>query len=100
MNCEQRILIHIFVRWKAFVTSNDKKYRDVGLGRTVVEIDAADDNHAEGDDHGDGAGDGAANRAEKEQDHLHHKVYHVPAGLVRVADAAEQGVIRGGLGWK
>ena len=78
-------------------TSNDKKYWDVGLGRAVVEIDAADDNHTEGDDHGDGAGDGAANRAEQEQDHLHYEVYHVPAGLVRVADAAEQGVIRGGL---
>ena len=63
-----------------------------------MEIDAADDNHAEGDDHSDGAGDGAANSAEQQQDHLHHKVYHVPAGLVRVADAAEQGVIRGGLG--
>ena len=74
-------------------TSNDKKYWDVGLSRAVVKVDAADDDHAEGDDHGDGAGDGAANRAEQEQDHLHYEVYHVPAGLVRVADAAEQGVI-------
>ena len=81
-------------------TSNDEKYGDVGLSRAIVEIDAADNDHAEGDDHGDGAGDGAAYCAEQEEDHLHHKVYHVPAGLVRVTDATEQGVIRGGLGCK
>ena len=58
-------MIQFCVRWKAIVTSNDKKYWDVGLSRAVVKVDAADDDHTEGDDHGDGAGDGAANSTEQ-----------------------------------
>ena len=83
------------MRWKAIVTSNDKKYWDVGLSRAVVEVDAADDNHADRDDHGDTAGNGAADGAEQEENDLYHEVYDIPRGLVSVPDPAEQRVVGG-----
>ena len=42
-----------------------------------MEVDTANDNHAEGDDHSDATGDGAADGAEKQEDHLHHEVDHI-----------------------
>ena len=79
------------------LTANNEKYGNVWLGGAVVEVDAADDDHAEGDDHGDAAGDGAADGPQQQQDHLHHEVHHVPRGLVRVPDSAEQRVVGGRL---
>ena len=42
-----------------------------------MEVDTADDNHAEWDDHSDAAGDGAADGTKEQEDHLHYEVDHV-----------------------
>ena len=59
------------------LTANNEKYGNVWLGGAVVEVYAADDDHAEGDDDGDAAGDGAADGTKEQEDHLHHEVNHV-----------------------
>lgn len=43
-----------------------------------MEVDAANDYHAEGDDHSDAAGDGAAYRSQKQENNFDHKVNDVP----------------------
>ena len=90
---------HFYITWtekyitNLHLTANNEKYGNVRLGGAVVEVYAADDDHAEGDDDGDAAGDGAADGPQQQQDHLHHEVHHVPRGFVRVPDSPEQRVV-------
>lgn len=56
------------------MTSDDEKDGDIRLGRALVEVDWADDDHAERDDDGDPARDGAADRAEKQEQELDQEV--------------------------
>ena len=78
---------------ECLLTSDNEKYWDVGLGRTVVEVDAANDNHTDRDDHGDAAGNGAAYGAQQQQDDFHHEVNGISRGLVRVSDSSKQRIV-------
>lgn len=79
-------------------TANYEKNWNIRFCPAIVEIDTANDDHADWDDHGDAAGDGTANGAKEEEDNFDEKVDDIPAGLVRVTDPSKQGVVRWRLG--
>ena len=78
---------------ECLLTSNNEKYRDVGLRGTVVEVDAANDNHTDRDHHGDAAGNGAAYGAQQQEDDLHYEVDHISGCLVRVSDSSKKRIV-------
>ena len=55
-------------------TSNNQEYWYVRFSWTVVKVDAADDNHAEGNDYGDAAGDCTSNSSKQKKNHLDDKI--------------------------
>jgi len=79
-------------------TSNYEEYWDVWFCSTVMEVDTANDNHADRDDNSDAAGNSAADSTEEEQDNFDYKVDHISWCFVRVSYSSKQRIIRWWLG--
>ena len=74
-------------------TSNNKKDRNVGLRRTLVEVDGSNNDHAQRDDDCDPASDCAPDRPQKKEKQLDEEVYKVAGRFVSITYPTEQGVV-------
>ena len=59
------------------VTSDYEEYWDIRFCSAVMEVDTANNNHADRDDNSDTTGDSAADSTEEEQDNFDYKVNHI-----------------------
>ena len=82
-----------YVQSNNFFTSNNKKDRNVGLRRTLVEVDGSDNDHAQRDDDCDPASDCASDRPKKKEKQLDEEVYKVAGRFVSITYPTEQGVV-------
>ena len=55
-----------------------------------MEVDTADDNHAEGNDYGDAARNCASNSSKKKQNHLDYKIDDISRGFMCIPYSSKQ----------